>query len=84
MYAKLAPRYVGPFEILVRIWHVAYQLALPPYIRVHDVFHVSLLKKCIADQSHIIDWNNVHVEPKGDFYMELVCILDRREVVLRK
>ncbi|GKB49959.1 hypothetical protein Tco_0900712, partial [Tanacetum coccineum] len=44
---KLAPRYVGPFEILKRIGHVAYRLRLPEELSgVHDTFHVSNLKKC--------------------------------------
>ena len=42
---KLAPRYCGPFEILSRIGQVAYQLTLPPNLRVHNVFHISILKK---------------------------------------
>jgi hypothetical protein len=44
---KLAPRYVGPFKIIDRKGEVAYQLELPPQLSdVHDVFHVSQLKKC--------------------------------------
>ena len=43
--AKLAPQYCGPFEILSKIGQVAYQLALPPNLRVHNVFHISVLKK---------------------------------------
>jgi hypothetical protein len=65
--AKLAPRFCGPFEILTRIGLVAYQLALPANIRIHNVFHVSLLKKYIHDPIHMIDWNLVQLEPKGKF-----------------
>ena len=75
---------MGPFEVLDRVGSVSYQLALPPHIRTPDIFNVSLLKIYIVDKAHIIDWNNLHIEPKGYFYMELVCILDMREVVLLK
>jgi hypothetical protein len=45
---KLAPRYIGPFKILERRGEVAYQLELPPQLSdVHDVFHVSQLRKCL-------------------------------------
>jgi hypothetical protein len=45
---KLAPRYVGPFKIVDRRGEVAYKLELPPQLSdVHDVFHVSQLKKCL-------------------------------------
>jgi hypothetical protein len=45
---KLAPRYVGPFKIVDRKGEVAYQLELPPQLSdMHDVFHVSQLKKCL-------------------------------------
>jgi len=46
MKGKLSPRFVGPFEILERIGDVAYRLALPPKLgNLHDVFHVSILRK---------------------------------------
>ncbi|GKD60165.1 putative reverse transcriptase domain-containing protein, partial [Tanacetum coccineum] len=49
---KLAPRFIGPFEITERIGPVAYQLRLPQQLSsVHDTFHVSKLKKCLADQT---------------------------------
>jgi hypothetical protein len=45
---KLAPRYIGPFPILEKCGTMAYKLDLPPFLAgVHDIFHVSILKKCL-------------------------------------
>lgn len=53
---KLSPWYCGPFDILERIGPMEYRLALPPSIRVHDVFYTSLLKIYVQDSNHMIDW----------------------------
>ena len=53
--AKLAPRYCRPFEVLERVGPVAYKMALPPHVKAHDVFNVSLLKRYVHDASHIVD-----------------------------
>eukprot|EP00253_Pinus_taeda_P019562 PITA_19562 len=63
--AKLAPRYCGPFQILARIVPVAYQLALPSHIRVHNVFHVSILKKYVYVPKHVIQWRDIQKDGKG-------------------
>eukprot|EP00253_Pinus_taeda_P001928 PITA_01928 len=82
--AKLAPRYCGPFQILPRIGPVAYQLALPSHIRVYNVFHVSVLKKYVYDPKHVIQWQDIQVEPEGEVLVEPLNIVDRREVQLWK
>ena len=52
---KLAPRYIGPFKILERVGMVTYRLALPSNMsQVHQVFHVSMLRKYILDPSHVL------------------------------
>ena len=60
--SKLAAPYCGPFEILERIGLVSYTIALPVSMSVHNVFHVSLLKKYVPDANHVIDWNVIRVE----------------------
>ena len=82
-FPKLGEMYRGPFQILEKIGPVAYMLALPTSMRVHNVFHVSLLKKYVPKPNHIIDWNVIQVEHKGDFQVEPVFILDRKFKVLR-
>ena len=53
---KLSHWFIGPFEILERIGTVAYLLALPPNMSgVHEVFHVSMLRKYIPDPAHVVD-----------------------------
>ena len=63
--SKLAACYCGSFEILERIAHVAYMLALPASMCIHNLFHVSFLKKYVLDANHVIDWNVIQVEIEG-------------------
>ena len=53
--AKLAPQYCGPFEILSRMGQVTYQLDLLPNLKVHNVFHISVLKFFVHDATHVIN-----------------------------
>ena len=76
--SKLAARFCGPFEIIERIGSVTYMLALPASMTVHNVFHVSLLKKYITDANHVIDWNVIQVEQEGVLEVHPVRILDRK------
>ena len=63
---KLAPKFCGPLEIQSRIGPMAYELALPPSIKIHNVFHVSLLKKYVHDPNDILNFPLIHVEPEGE------------------
>ena len=63
---------------------MAYELALPSHIRVHNVFHASLKNKYEYDTKHVIDWSMLQVEPGGDFVPKPLHILDKREVQLRR
>jgi hypothetical protein len=74
--SKLATHYCGLFEILEMIGPISYMIALPASMSVHNVFHVSLLKKYIPDANHVIDWNVIQVEQEGAFQVHLVHILD--------
>lgn len=81
--SKLAPQFVGPFEILERIGPVAYHLALPPSLsRIHDVFHVSVLRRYILDVTHVLDWNALQVEDR-QLALEPIRILQRQDLILK-
>jgi hypothetical protein len=81
--AKLAAIFCGPFEILERIGPVAYMLALPKSMNIHNVFHVSLLTKYIPDANHVIDWNVIQVEQECVLQVHPVHILDRKRKQLQ-
>jgi hypothetical protein len=77
-FSKLAAHFLGLFEILERIGHVAYMFSFPASICIHNVFHVSLLKKYAPDINHVIDWNVIQVKQEGSFQVHQVRILDRK------
>ncbi|GJW82725.1 putative nucleotidyltransferase, ribonuclease H [Tanacetum coccineum] len=82
---KLAPRYVGPFEILERIGPVAYRLRLPKELsEVHDTFHVSNLKKCLADANLHVPLDEIEVDKTLHFVEKPVEIMDREVKTLKR
>ena len=82
---KLSPRFIGPFEILERIGTIAYRLALPPSMSgVHEVFHVSILRRYAPDPAHVVDWGQIEIDTDETFKERPVCIVDSRERVLRR
>ena len=63
---KLFSRYIGPFEILERVGTVAYRLALSPSLSsVHELFHVSMLRKYTPDSTHVVDWGVLIIDTDG-------------------
>ena len=81
---KLSSRFVGPFDILDRVGTVAYWLELPQSLSsVHEVFHVSMLRKYTPDPTHVVDWGELIVDANGTFEEGPVRIMDSRDQVLR-
>ena len=82
---KLNPRFIGPFGVLERIGLVAYRVALPPSLsRLHNVFHVSVLRKYMDDPSHVLDYQPIQITNDMSYEEQPMEILDRKEQVLRR
>ena len=74
---KLAPRYIGQFQILERYGKVAYRLKLPEHLSaVHDVFHVSQLKKCLRVPEQNVEVEGVELEPDLTYSEYPIQVLD--------
>ena len=76
---KLSQKFIGPYEILDRIGEVAYRLALPPCLaKVHNVFHVSQLRKYLSDPSHVIEPETIELDDSLTYEEVPIEILDRK------
>ncbi|XP_071900971.1 uncharacterized protein [Coffea arabica] len=81
---KLQPRYAETFEILQRVGNVAYRLELPASLsRIHDVFHVSMLKKYHPDPNHVLNPEEINIDESLTYEDRPVRILDRKVKKLR-
>ena len=77
---KLAPRFIGPFRIVARRGTVAYQLDLPKELSdVHDVFHVSQLRKCVSNPEKHVSHENLDVQPDLTYREHPVNFLEESE-----
>ncbi|GJT23516.1 putative reverse transcriptase domain-containing protein [Tanacetum coccineum] len=82
---KLAPRFVGPFDIFKKVGPVAYRLDLPEELSgVHDTFHMSNLKKCLADPTLKVPLDEIRVDAKLNFVEERMEILEREFKKLKR
>ncbi|XP_047979383.1 uncharacterized protein LOC125221305 [Salvia hispanica] len=84
LLGKVRPRFIGPYEILEEIGPVAYRLALPPsFGSVHNVFHVSQLRKYVYDPKHVIHHEEMMLNPDLSYEEKPEAILDRKVQHLR-
>ncbi|GJS00285.1 hypothetical protein Tco_0316793 [Tanacetum coccineum] len=82
---KLNPRYIGRFKVLEKVREVAYKLELPKELsRVHNIFHVSNLKKCYTDEPLAVPLDGLHFNEKLQFVEEPVEIMDREVKRLKR
>ncbi|KAJ9556808.1 hypothetical protein OSB04_011422 [Centaurea solstitialis] len=81
---KPSPRYIGPFEVVARVGAIAYRIKIPKELKgIHGTFHVSNLRKCLADESVVVKLGEVELNDKLDYNEEPVQVLDMKTKGLR-
>ncbi|CAN6482804.1 unnamed protein product [Victoria cruziana] len=81
---KLSPRFIGPFEVIEKIGSCAYRLALSPHLsQVHDVFHISMLRKYLPDPNRQVEYADIQVDERLNIPEEPVRIIDEHVKRLR-
>ena len=78
---KVLPLYIGPYEIRQRVGNLAYMLSLPPSMKIHNVFHVSLLSPYVDSNRRVAEAPPILVEGQEEF--EVANILDHKSTVGR-
>ena len=82
---KLNPRFIGPYEVIERVSPVAYRLALTPELeKIHNVFHVSMLRRYKSDPSHVVSSETIELRPDLTYEEEPEEILVREVKELQK
>ena len=82
---KLSPRFIGPFEVLDRVGEAVYRLALPPMLAgVHNVFHVSMLRKYVPDRNHVVAHEPLQLREDLTYEEQPVRIVDKKVQELRR
>ena len=81
---KLSPRFIGPYEVIEKVGPLAYRLALPSDLKkIHNVFHVSMLRRYRSDPSHVVSLEKIELRPDLTYDEEPVEILAREVKELR-
>ena len=73
---KLSPRFIGPYEVIEKVGPVANRLSLPPELeKIHNVFHVSMLRRYRSNLSHVVSLEKIELRPNLTYEEEPVEIL---------
>ena len=82
---KLSPRFIGPYEVIEKVGLVAYRLTLPLDLeKIHNVFHVSMLRRYRPDPSHVVSLETIELRPDLTYKEEPMEILAREVKESRK